>query len=63
MPEYMFVATMVRLVPEYRMAQTEESPRQMPMGMPMSRKIKKDRKRTALIITSPPFRSCQDRTQ
>ena len=49
MPEYILVATMVRLVPEYRIAQMEESPRHMEIGIPISKKIKNVRKRIALI--------------
>ena len=49
-PAYILVATMVREVPEYRIAQTEDSPRQIAMGTPMIRKTKNEIKRTALII-------------
>ena len=50
MPEYILVATMVRDVPEYKIAHTEESPRQMLMGIPMIKNTKKERNNTALII-------------
>ncbi len=50
MPEYILVATMVSSVPEYKMAQTEESPRHIEMGIPIKRKIKNVIKRIALII-------------
>ena len=40
-PAYILVATMVREVPEYRIAQTEDSPRQIAMGTPMIGKNKK----------------------
>ena len=64
MPEYILVATIVKEVPEYRIAQTEESPRQIPIGMPMIRKIKNERKSTALIICHhPPFCIDQDKIQ
>ena len=64
MPEYMLVATIVKDVPEYRIAHTEERPRQIPIGIPMIRKIKKETNNTALIICHcPPFHSCQDKTQ
>ena len=32
MPEYMLVATIVSDVPEYKIAQIEDKPRQMPIG-------------------------------
>ena len=50
MPEYILVATMVRDVPEYKIAHTEESPRQMLIGIPMIKNTKKERNNTALII-------------
>ncbi len=43
-PAYILVATMVREVPEYRIAQTEDSPRQIAMGTPMIRKTKMNKK-------------------
>ena len=49
-PEYILVATMVKDVPEYRIAHTEERPRQMLMGIPMIKNTKKERNNTALII-------------
>ena len=49
-PEYILVATMVKDVPEYRIAHTEERPRQMLMGIPMIKNTKKERNSTALII-------------
>ena len=53
-PEYILVATMVRDVPEYRIAQIEDRPRQIPIGIPRIRKTKNERKRIALIIFSVP---------
>ena len=50
MPEYMLVATIVSDVPEYKIAQIEDKPRQMPIGIPRIRKIKNEIKRIALII-------------
>ena len=41
---------MVKDVPEYRIAHTEERPRQMLMGIPMIKNTKKERNNTALII-------------
>ena len=49
-PAYMLVATIVREVPEYKIAHTEDRPRQIAMGTPMIRKTKNETKRTALII-------------
>ena len=43
-PEYILVATMVRDVPEYRIAQIEDRPRQMPIGIPRIKKTKNERK-------------------
>ena len=40
-PEYILVATMVKDVPEYRIAHTEERPRQMLMGIPIIKNTKK----------------------
>ena len=49
-PAYILVATMVSDVPEYRIAHTEDSPRQIAIGTPMIRKIKNETNKTALII-------------
>ena len=49
-PEYIFVATIVSEVPEYRIAHTEESPRQSAIGTPRIRKTKNEINKTALII-------------
>ena len=54
-PEYIFVATIVRDVPEYKIAQTDDNPRQIPIGTPRTRKIKNEINRTALIIVFPPY--------
>ena len=54
-PEYTLVATMVRDVPEYRIAQTEDSPRQMAMGTFKIKNTKKDKNNTALTIYTSPF--------
>ena len=54
MPEYILVATIVRDVPEYRIAHTEESPRQILIGAPKIRKTKKETNKIALIIIHPP---------
>ena len=57
MPEYMLVATMVSEVPEYRIAQMDDSPRQILIGMPIIRKTKNETNKIALIILFPPFLS------
>ena len=65
-PEYILVATMVREVPEYKIAQIAESPRQIPMGIPTSRKIKNERNKITLIMTGCPpslWRRCPDKIQ
>ena len=49
-PAYILVATMVKDVQEYRIAHTEERPRQMLMGIPIIKNTKKERNNTALII-------------
>ena len=54
-PEYILVATMVREVPEYKIAQTEDKPRQMAMGTPRIRNTKNETNNTALIIYFPSF--------
>ena len=56
-PEYILVATIVREVPEYKIAQIEESPRQMAIGTFKIKNIKKDKNSTALIISFSPFSS------
>ena len=63
MPEYMLVATIVSDVPEYKIAQIEDKPRQMPIGIPRIRKIKNEIKRIALIIFLLPPLSLLQRYQ
>ena len=56
MPEYMLVATIVSDVPEYKIAQIEDKPRQMPIGIPRIRNTKNETNNTALIIFPvPPY--------
>ena len=55
MPEYTLVATIVRDVPEYRIAQTEDKPRQMAMGTFKIKNTKKDKNNTVLTIYTSPF--------
>ena len=43
-PEYMLVATIVSEVPEYRIAQIDDNPRQIPIGIPRIRNNKKRNK-------------------
>ena len=50
-PEYILVATMVSEVPEYRIAQMEDRPRQILIGIPIIRKMKKEiNKKIEIII-------------
>lgn len=44
-PAYILVATIVREVPEYKIAHTEDRPRQIAMGTPMIRKTKNETKK------------------
>lgn len=55
MPEYILVATIVRDVPEYRIAHTEDRPRQIAIGTLRIKKIKKDINKTALTTYASPF--------
>lgn len=54
-PEYIFVATIVKSVPEYIMAQIDDKPRLIPIGTPIIKKIKKEINNIAEIILLPPF--------
>ena len=55
-PEYILVATIVSEVPEYRIAQIDDNPRQIPIGIPRIRNTKNETNNTALIIFPvPPY--------
>ena len=54
-PEYIFVATIVKEVPEYKIAHTEESPRQIAIGTFKIKNTKNDKNKTALITYASSF--------
>ena len=54
-PAYILVATIVREVPGYKIAHTEDRPRQIAMGTPMIRKTKNETKELRLSFIYPPL--------
>ena len=54
-PEYIFVATIVSDVPEYRIAAIEETPRHMLIGTLQISKIKNTANKIIVTICYPPF--------
>lgn len=54
-PEYIFVATIFKDVPEYKIAATDDKPKQIAIGIFNINKMKNVINKTALIIILPPY--------